>query len=104
NAARRSIAEDLMPALQQRRLVLLDQLPDAVNFLAAETVAALQPHRIEPELGLAVVALDVDVRRPAAVAGIEEEPERPAAEHRRHAPRLRRPAPRSNAGHDRSRA
>src|SRR5262249_55481842 len=65
--------------------------------------AALQPYRVEPELRLAVVALNRDVRRLATVTDVEEEVERPAAERRRHAPMLPRPAPPSNAGHDGSR-
>src|SRR5262249_10514695 len=99
-AARLSAAEERMPTLQQLRLMLLDQLPDAIDFLAAEAVAALQPYRVEPELRLAVVALNRDVRRLATVTDVEEEVERPAAERRRHAPMLPRPAPPSNAGHD----
>ena len=61
-------------------------------------VAALQADRVEPELRFAVVPLDVDVGRLAPVAGVEEEPERPAAEYRRPAPMLSRPACENNSG------
>jgi hypothetical protein len=62
-AARHSTAEELIPALQQRLPVLLDQPPDPVDLLPAEPVAPLQPNGVEPELRFAVVALDVDVWR-----------------------------------------
>src|SRR5205085_12385526 len=51
-AIRLLTAEELMPALQQVLLVLLDQFPDAVNLLAAEAVVALQADGVEPELRL----------------------------------------------------
>src|SRR5262249_37084458 len=96
-AALRATAEELMPALQQPLPMRLHQTPDAIDFLPAEAVAAFEPDRVEPELGLTIVALDVHVRRLAAIAGVEEEPERPATEHRRHATMLRPPPPESNA-------
>jgi hypothetical protein len=65
-------------------LVLLDQVPNAVDFLPLETVAPLQANWIEPELRFAVVPLDVDVRRFAAVACVEEDPIRSATEYGRH--------------------
>src|SRR5262249_55542195 len=79
-----STAEELMPPLQQLCLVLLDQHPYEVNLLAAESVAALQAHRIELELGFAVIPFDVDVRWFAAIACVKEKPVRPTAENRRH--------------------
>jgi hypothetical protein len=36
---------------------------DAVDLLAAEAVTVLKPDGLEPELGLAIVALNVDILR-----------------------------------------
>jgi hypothetical protein len=59
--------------------VPLDQFLDPGDFLPAEAVAPFQPDGVEPELGFAVVALDVDVGRLTTIAGVEEESERPAS-------------------------
>jgi hypothetical protein len=53
--------------------MLLDQITDSVDLFPAEAAAALQPDGIEPELRLAVVTFDVDVRRLPSIAGVEEE-------------------------------
>jgi hypothetical protein len=42
--------------------MLLDQFADSVDLFPPEAVASLQPNGVEPELRLAVVAFDVDVR------------------------------------------
>jgi hypothetical protein len=54
--------------------MLLDQFADPVELFPAEAAAALQPDWVEPELRLAIVTLDMDVRRLASVAGVKEEP------------------------------
>src|SRR5205085_2488112 len=51
-AALRSTAEELMPTLQQPLPVRLDKAPDPVDLLPVEAVAAFEPDRVEPELGL----------------------------------------------------
>lgn len=70
--------------------MLIDKRPNPVDLLSAETMAPLQPNRVEPEFRLAIVALDVNMRRLAAVPSVEEEPERPATEDSWHAAMLRR--------------
>src|SRR5213080_2132530 len=75
-ASRVSTTEELIPTLQKLLPVLVHQLLDAIDVLAAEATAAFEADGVEPELGLAVVAFDVDVWRLAAVTGVEEEPER----------------------------
>jgi hypothetical protein len=76
--------EELIPTLQQFLLVLLNYLAKPIDFLAAETTAALQPHGIEPKLRFTLVPLDMDVRRLGPIAGVEKEPERALAKHCRH--------------------
>jgi hypothetical protein len=72
NAALLSTVEELMPALQQLRLVLFDQFTDLADLLAAKAVAALQADRVEPELCFAVVVFDVDMRRLTTIASVEK--------------------------------
>jgi len=52
----------------------LCQLLDAVEFTATKTAAALQSHRIEPELGNSIIAFNVDMFWFVAITGVEEEP------------------------------
>ena len=79
--------------------MLLDQLADSVDLFPAEAVAALQPDGVEPELRLAVVALNMDVRWLDPIAGVEEEPEWPHPKYSRHVLMLRQPAVGSNTSH-----
>lgn len=64
--------------------MLFDKLLHAIDILAPESVASFQPNRIESELGFAIVAFDVHVRRLVPVARIKEEPKWPDPQHRRH--------------------
>ena len=77
--------------------MLLDQLADAVDLFPAEAAAAIHPDWVEPELRLAVVAFDVDVRRLAPIASVEEEPESTRSQHSRHTPMLHPPSAKSNS-------
>jgi hypothetical protein len=79
--------------------MILDQLADSINLFSGETAAALQPNGVEPELRLAVVAFDMDVRRLIPIAGIEEEPEWTHAEYSRHVLMLHRVGTKSNTLH-----
>jgi hypothetical protein len=63
-----------MPTLQQGLPILLDEGLDRADLSASKPPTPFQPHWIEPELGLGVVAFHMDVGRFAAVRGIEEEP------------------------------
>src|SRR5438093_400288 len=63
-----SAVKELIPSLQEMPLVFFDQMTDLVDLLPAEAMAALKFNWVEPELRLAVVALDVDMRRLATVA------------------------------------
>ena len=58
---------------------------DPEDFRAPETAAALQPDRIEPELGDIIVAFYVDMRWLLPIARIEKEPVGAGAEDSRHA-------------------
>jgi hypothetical protein len=79
-----STAEEVIPSLQQVPLVIFDQVLNSIDVFAAETVTTFQPNRIEPELGFAIVALDVHVRWFVSVARVKEESEWSAPQHRRH--------------------
>jgi len=63
--------------------MVLDDLRDAVEFPAGESSTALEPDWVEPELRLAIVALDVGVRRFVPITRIEEETIRAASQDRR---------------------
>src|SRR5437870_3695130 len=77
-----SASEVTVPGICDLLLVLLDQLAGTPEILRGEAVASRQfDFRIEPELRLAVSGRDVDVQ-PRFLAGEEEEPEGPFAEHR----------------------
>lgn len=56
-----SVTEELIPTPQQGRLIVLDDLLDSVQVLAREPTASLQADRVEPELGFAIITLDMDV-------------------------------------------
>jgi hypothetical protein len=73
--------KELIPALQERRLVLLDHSPKSIDLFPAEPVAPLQPHRIEPELCFAIVALDVNMGRLVPITCVEEETEGSTSEY-----------------------
>src|SRR6266851_2349764 len=83
-----SAVKELIPCLQEVPLVSLHQIADSVDLLPTEPMAAFDLDRVEPELRLAVVALNVNVRRLVAVAGVEEKPKRSAAVHRGNPPML----------------
>ncbi len=84
-----STAKELIPLLQQLQLVLLNQLGEPVDFLRGEPVTSLKADRIEPELGLTIIAFDVDVRRLAAIASVKEESKRTTSKHGGHRLMLR---------------
>src|SRR5262249_55601872 len=90
-ASRVSTVEELIPTLQQLFLILLDQLADPIDLFTSETAAALEPDGVEPEFRFAVITFDVDVRRLAPIAGVEEEPKRTHSEYSRHGLMLHRP-------------
>src|SRR4051812_46825093 len=60
---RASAVEVLMPSVQSLLPVPLDDRLDLADLVAGEPPAPLQPDGVEPELRLAVVAFDMDVRR-----------------------------------------
>ena len=55
-------------------LRLHSQGPNAIDLVPVEATAALHPHRIKPELGDAIVSLNMNVRRLITITSIEEEP------------------------------
>jgi hypothetical protein len=64
--------------------VLFGDLPKLIDFLARESTTPLNAQRIEPELRLALVPFNVDMRWFGAIARIKEEPERSDAQNSRH--------------------
>lgn len=60
-----------------------------MNLFAAEPPAPFQSNRVQPELGLAVITLDMYVRRFAPVAGIEKKAEWSYSQDSRHVFMLR---------------
>src|SRR5438105_857729 len=76
--------EELIPCLQEMKLMLLDKRLNTFEFFAIESPMALQPNWIKPEFRLIVIALNVDVRRLAAITRVKEKPVRPGSQYRRH--------------------
>jgi hypothetical protein len=72
--ARTSATKVLIPTPNQILNVVFHKLLNAIDFATAKTTTALQSHRIEPELGNIIVALNVDMFWLVAIAGVEEEP------------------------------
>jgi len=70
-------------------LVCFYECLDSVDFLPAKPVTVLQADRFQPELGLAVIAFNMNMRRFVAVTGIEEKSIRTALEYSRHCTMLR---------------
>jgi hypothetical protein len=83
-----SIDEEVISSLQQLLLVLLDQIADVVYFVPGEPAATLKLNWVEPEPCLTVVAINVNVWRFVAVAGIKKEPIWSHAKYGRHRPML----------------
>src|SRR6266516_3382108 len=69
-----SLAEELIPCLQNRFAVPDNQSPDLANFIAVEIAASSDPHRFQPEFCHVSVALDMNMGRFSAVACVEEQP------------------------------
>jgi hypothetical protein len=85
-----SLIEILIPAPRQIFLIELDHPLNAAQFLSAKASIPLQSNRIQPELGLTIVALDMDVRRLGSIAGIEEKTVWTMSHDRGHARQVRR--------------
>ena len=66
------VLEVLIPTFEQSFAVLLYESLDSVDFSPAEAVTSRESHRSQPELGLAVITFDVDMRRFATIPRIEE--------------------------------
>jgi hypothetical protein len=64
--------------------MLFDEPLNPLDLDSPESTTALQPNRIEPELGEVVVALHVDMRWFIAITSIEEEAIRAKSQHRGH--------------------
>jgi hypothetical protein len=65
--------------------MVLNDFLEPIEFLAGEPPASIQANRIELELGLAVIMLDMNVRRFVPVARVREEAEWSLAKDGRHA-------------------
>src|SRR5687767_6974509 len=66
--------EVLTPSLQEKVSVLHHDCTQLAQFVRPKAPGTGQRDGIEPELGVGVVALDVDVRRLVVLAAVEEEP------------------------------
>jgi len=84
STSRASTLEELIPSLQELLSVLFDKLSNLIDFFARETSTPLKANRIEPELRLAFVSFDVDVRRFGSIRRIKEKAERSDAKDSRH--------------------
>ncbi len=73
------VLEVLIPALEQVFSVLLYESLDSIDLGSGEPVTPAESHRRQPELCLAVIAFDVDMRRFVSVARIEEKSVRAAS-------------------------
>jgi hypothetical protein len=63
-----------------------DDFVDSAEFCSIKATDSLQPDRIEPEPGDLVLALDVNVLRFIAIAGVEEQSVRAYPEYFWHLP------------------
>jgi len=61
-----------------------NQRSDSVDLFSLVAETSFEPDWIEPKFRFEIITLDVDVRRFAAVACVEEEPVRPNAKYGRH--------------------
>jgi hypothetical protein len=65
-----------MPRLNDGRLVIYDYPPNVVEFSGRKPSIPSKRHRLEPELGLRILAPDMHMDRLATVETVEEEPVR----------------------------
>jgi hypothetical protein len=72
-----------MPRPQQYRRIAGNQILDPQEFRAAKTATPLQAHRVEPDLGVRLLPLHVNMRRLVPIRRIEEEPVWPRSQNRR---------------------
>src|SRR5437762_5394008 len=68
----RSPAKEAIPTPHQFLPMALHHLLDLPNLCRPEASACLKAHRAQPELRRPVIPLDMNVRRLAPIAGIEE--------------------------------
>ena len=61
-------------------LIVLNNFLDEVELVVCKSRAALEPDRVELELGLRTGPFDVDARRFVPIAGVEEKPIRTASQ------------------------
>jgi hypothetical protein len=79
-----SLAEVVIPSLPQLLFVVAHEPSDLAKLVPTEAAAASQANGTEPELGNAIVPLDVNVRGLATIAGVEKAPIGANSQHRRH--------------------
>jgi hypothetical protein len=72
SALETSTEEERIPTLQQSLLVLFYKRLDAIDLFPSETMAAFETNRTQPELGLGIVTLDMDMRRFISVCRVKE--------------------------------
>jgi len=77
-----------MPGLLECHAVFDDQGADTVQLLGSKAARPGELDRIEPKLGGALVAFDVDVLRLRPFEAVEEEAKPGNIHYRRHAPHL----------------
>jgi hypothetical protein len=74
----------LIPGLDQILLVLLDDLLHCCQLSLVKSIIANKFDRVQPELGLVRVSLDVNVGRLLAFVAEEEKPKATNSQDRRH--------------------
>src|SRR5271165_5251958 len=77
-------AEMPMPGLLECHAVFDDQGADAVQLVGPKAARTGELNRIEPKLGGALIAFDVNVRRLRSLEAVEEETKSGDIHHRRH--------------------
>jgi hypothetical protein len=76
--------EELIPGIQKVVLIGCDNVFEIVQFMGGKALAAGESDRIQPELRLSVIMLDMDMWRFISVTGVKEEPIRSIAQDGRH--------------------
>jgi len=64
--------------------IVFDHFLNSIKLGSAESSTSLEPHRVEPELCLILIPLDMDVRWLITVPCVEEKPVSANSQYRRH--------------------
>jgi hypothetical protein len=73
-----------MPLLQEELLIFLNELPDFIQFVAAETSVVRECDRLQPELRVTASVSNVDVRWLSSLETVKKESVTANPQNRRH--------------------